>query len=89
MQKQQTLGTDANQDDKTATYQSAFSVVLEFVRERVIIGHHEIVQLSLLRELYVKELHELNFFNLDYRNAKLKFKQQNMKYTTILLLPWS
>ena len=40
------------------------------------IGHHEIVQLSLLRELYVEELHGLNFPNLDYRNAKLKSKLQ-------------
>ena len=40
------------------------------------IGHHETVQLSLLWELYVKELQRLNFPNLDYRNAKLKSKLQ-------------
>ena len=88
MQKQQSVGTDANQDDKTAAHQSAFSVVLEFVPERVI-GHHEIAQLSLLRELYVKELHGLNFPNLDYRNRSLNSNYKNRKYSTILLLPWS
>ena len=40
------------------------------------ISHYKIVQLSLLRELYVKELHELNFPNVDYKNAKLKSKPQ-------------
>ena len=34
------------------------------------------MQLPLLRELYVKELHGLNFPNPDYRNAKLKSKLQ-------------
>ena len=40
------------------------------------IGHHEIVQLSLLRKLYVKELQRLNIPNPDYSNAKLKPKLQ-------------
>ena len=75
VQKQQHVGTDATQDDKTAAHQSAFSAVLEFVWERVI-GHHGIVQLPLLQELYVKELHGLKFPNPDYRNAKLKSKLQ-------------
>ena len=72
MQKQQNAGTDANQDDKNAANQSAFSVVLEFVHERVI-GHHEIVQLSLLRKLYEKELHGLNFPNLDEIHDHIAF----------------
>ena len=36
VQKQQNVETDANQDDKTAAHQNAFSVVLEFVQELVI-----------------------------------------------------
>ena len=88
VQKQRSVGTDANQDDKTAAHQSAFSVVLEFVQERVI-GHHKIVQPSLLREVYVKELHGLNFPNLDTETRSLNPKYKTMKYATLLLLPWS
>ena len=40
VQKQQNVETDANQDNKTAAHQNAFSGLLEFVQERVI-GHHK------------------------------------------------
>ena len=77
-QNQQNAETDANQNDKTAAHQNAFFVIIEFVQEQVI-GHHEIVQLSLLQKLYVKELLRMNFPNPDYRNAKVKSKLQKHK----------
>ena len=67
---------DTQQDRKAAAHHMAFTVVLDFIQDRVI-GHNEIVQLASLRLLYMQELERNGFPSPDYRSEKLKARLEN------------
>ena len=55
------------QDRKAAAHQKEFTVVLDFIQDRVI-GHNEVVQLASLRLLSIQELERKTFSSPDYRS---------------------
>ena len=66
----------ADQDQKATAYEQSFSTVLEFLQEQVI-EQKEVVQLSSLRLLFIKELEKNGFPNPEYRGEKLKARLEN------------
>ena len=65
---------DTQQDRKA--HHMAFTVVLDFIQDRVI-GHNDIVRLPSLRLLYMQELERNGFPSPDYRSEKLKARLEN------------
>jgi hypothetical protein len=67
---------DTEQERKAAVHLKAFTAVLDFIQDRVI-GQKEVVQLALLRLLYIQELERNGFPNPEYRSEKLKVRLEN------------
>ena len=63
----------ADREQKTSAHQKTLEVVIQFIQENVI-AREEVVELSSLRHLYVKELEEKGFPSPEYRSANLKTK---------------
>ena len=62
---------DKEQDRKADAHQQAFTIVLDYIQDRVI-GHNEVVQFASPRLLYIQELERTAFPSPDYRNDILK-----------------
>ena len=67
---------DTDQDRKAAAHSNAFTVVVSFV-QNVVIVQKEVVQLASLRHLYIEELERNGFPNPEYRSEKLKTRLEN------------
>lgn len=67
----QKSNSSTKEDPKAASHQRAFNVVLDFIQENVI-GHEKVIELTLLRRLYVEELQKCGFPNPEFRAEKLK-----------------
>ena len=69
-------GSIARQEALEKSHNQALTHVIDFLNEAVL-GRQEIMLLSQLRTMYVKELTNTDFPNEDYRADKLKRKLQN------------
>jgi len=67
---------DTEQARKAVAHQKAFTIVLDFIQDRVI-RQKEVVQLASLRLLYIQELERNEFPNPEYRSEKLKVRLEN------------
>ena len=74
-----TLNSDkleTDQERKASVHRQAFTAVLDFIQDSVI-GQKNVVLLSSLRLIYIKELERNGFPNAEYRGEKLKARIEN------------
>ena len=74
---------DTEQDSKGDVHQKAFNVVIEFIKDQVL-GKNEIVQLKVLRLLYIQTLEANGFPNPEFRADKLKNRLENHEINDLI-----